>query len=105
MAEIGSIYDAIDLIASFDSALDFDNVGLLVGDKKEKTDRVLLTLDITRKVVEEACLFEVKSIVSHHPVIFIRFAVLNSPADIPYLLAEKGIAALAAIPIWTFPGV
>ena len=38
MAEIGSIYDAIDLIAPFDSALDFDNVGLLVGDKKEKTD-------------------------------------------------------------------
>ena len=93
MAEIGSIYDAIDLIAPCDSALDFDNVGLLVGDKKEKTDRVLLTLDITRKVVEEACSLEVKLIVSHHPVIFHPLRSLNS-ADIPYLLAEKGIAAL-----------
>lgn len=48
----------------------YDNVGLLAGDGKDKIKGVLITLDITAEVVEEAIQKGCNVIVSHHPVIF-----------------------------------
>jgi putative NIF3 family GTP cyclohydrolase 1 type 2 len=35
-------------------AEDFDNVGLLIGDKKSKCSGVIITLDCTEDVIDEA---------------------------------------------------
>lgn len=50
--------------------LDFDNVGLLVGDRESQVSRCLVSLDITDEVIAEAENFGAQLIVSHHPVIF-----------------------------------
>ena len=46
----------------------WDNVGLLVGDPEAQVERVLVSLDITEAVVEEAARIGARLIVSHHPV-------------------------------------
>ncbi|WP_055446770.1 Nif3-like dinuclear metal center hexameric protein [Lacinutrix mariniflava] len=51
-------------------AEDFDNVGLLVGDKNAKLTGVLVTLDTLEAVVDEAITNNCNLIVSFHPIIF-----------------------------------
>ncbi|AJR03644.1 Nif3-like dinuclear metal center hexameric protein [Siansivirga zeaxanthinifaciens] len=51
-------------------AEDFDNVGLLVGDKNAKVTGVLVTLDTLEAVVDEAIAENCNLIVSFHPIIF-----------------------------------
>ncbi len=49
-------------------AMEYDNVGLLVGAPDAAVSRVLVSLDITEAVVEEAVRLGAQLIVSHHPV-------------------------------------
>ena len=49
-------------------AAEWDNVGLLVGDPAQEVKRVLVSLDITQGVAEEAVTSDAQMIVSHHPV-------------------------------------
>ncbi len=51
-------------------AEDFDNVGLLVGDKNQPVSGVLVTLDALEAVVDEAIENSCNLIVSFHPIIF-----------------------------------
>lgn len=90
---IGNIVDAMDRIAPFSGALDFDNAGLLVGERDTVVQRVLLALDITAQVIGEAEELGAQLILSHHPVIFHPLRTLE-PQSVPYQLAKKGIAAL-----------
>ena len=57
-------------IAPLAYAEDFDNVGLLVGDKNEKVSGILVTLDTLEAVVDEAIENNCNLIVSFHPIIF-----------------------------------
>ncbi|HBC27709.1 MAG TPA: Nif3-like dinuclear metal center hexameric protein [Ruminococcaceae bacterium] len=91
----GDIYDFLDSFAPFATAMDFDNAGLLVGDRDVPVSSVLLSLDITPGVVEEAAQLGAQLIVSHHPVIFDPLKRLI-PHTAPYLLARYGIAAVCA---------
>ncbi|MDT0558319.1 Nif3-like dinuclear metal center hexameric protein [Ichthyenterobacterium sp. W332] len=51
-------------------AEDFDNVGLLVGDKNITVEGILVTLDTLEAVVDEAIEKKCNLIVSFHPIIF-----------------------------------
>lgn len=64
------IYNFIDLIAPFDTAESWDNVGLLIGSTYSSAGKVLLALDITEEVVNEAIEGHYNLIVTHHPIIF-----------------------------------
>ncbi len=50
--------------------MDFDNVGLLAGRSDRNVEKVLISLDITEEVIEEAKAFGAQLIVSHHPMFF-----------------------------------
>lgn len=73
----------------------YDNAGLLVGDRNDEVHKILLTLDITEAVMEEALACEADLIIAHHPLIFkplykisnetepercVRFAIKNNIA-------------------------
>ena len=92
---IGDIYDFLNVCAPFETAMGFDNVGLLVGDRTVPVSTVLLALDITPGVVEEAARMGAELIISHHPVIFepLRRMTTN---EVPYRLAHYGINAICA---------
>ena len=93
MTRIREIVDVMDGAAPFDTAMSFDNVGLLVGDPDREVRRVIIALDITPAVAEEAASLNADLILSHHPVIFTPLRRLGS-GDVAYLLARKDIAAL-----------
>jgi len=48
----------------------YDNAGLITGDVNTEITTVLITLDVTEKVVEEAIQKKAELIVAHHPIIF-----------------------------------
>lgn len=91
--KINDIIEYTKALAPYETAEDWDNVGLLVGDGDREVSRVLIALDITPAVVEEARAIGAQLIVSHHPVIFDPLRVLV-PDDAVYLLAKYDIAAL-----------
>ena len=93
MVSVGDISKAADALAAFDSAMEYDNVGILVGGSQRQVKRVMLCLDITPDIIEEAAGKNVDLLLSHHPVIFSPIKAL-SDRDIPYLLVQKDIAAL-----------
>jgi len=93
--KISEIYHCIDAFAPFNTALDWDNTGLLVGGMGDEVTGVLLALDITAKTVETAVAAGCNLIISHHPVIFSPLSHLQRDS-LPYLLAQNGIAALCA---------
>lgn len=51
-------------------AEDWDNVGLLVGDRSRSANRIMTCLTITPESVEEAIAEKVNLIVAHHPLPF-----------------------------------
>ena len=95
MTTSGDIFAFLDGFAPFSSAMGFDNPGLLVGGETLPVEKVLLSLDITPAVVAEASELGAELIVSHHPVIFNPLRSL-CPGTAPYLLVQKGIAAICA---------
>lgn len=64
------IIRAIEKTAPRHLAESWDNVGLQVGSYKKEIRRVLLTLDVTDAVIQEALDRQADMIVSHHPFIF-----------------------------------
>lgn len=67
---IKDLINHIEDIAPLNYAEDFDNVGLLVGDKNTKITNVLVTLDTLEAVVDEAIAKNCNFILSFHPIIF-----------------------------------
>ena len=59
-------------------AEDYDNVGLLVGKKDNPVSKILVSLDATVGVVQEAIDLGCELIVSHHPILFKGLKKLNS---------------------------
>ena len=51
---INDICSALEELAPLNYAEDFDNVGLLVGDRRTKVKGILVTLDTLETVVDEA---------------------------------------------------
>ncbi len=79
-------------------ALDWDNVGLLVGRKNKEIKKILLVVDVTKKVCEYAIENHFDMIVSHHPMIFKSVKKINDNSVIGekiLSLAESGICYYA----------
>ena len=70
MQTIGDLEELMDLIAPPRLAEDWDNVGLLVGERSHPLQRVLLTIDLREDVLAEAISRNVDAIIAYHPPIF-----------------------------------
>ena len=93
------VYERLNEWAPFETQMDFDNAGLLVGRRSRPVTRVLTALDITREVIEEAARQGCQLIVSHHPVIFFPVKSVTDADPVGeklLLLAERGIGAICA---------
>ena len=53
-----------------DAALEWDNVGLLIGRAEKEVRKIYVALDVTEDVIREAVLFGADMLVTHHPLIF-----------------------------------
>lgn len=96
---VSLIAQTIEKIAPKAWAEDWDNVGLLVGNPSTPVERVLLTLDGTLDVLQEAKEQGAQMIVAHHPILFRPLKNLrsdNQAAQLPIKLIQSGIAYYAA---------
>lgn len=79
--------------------MSYDNVGLLLGDPKASVSKILVCLDVTEEVVDEAIKKGSELIVSHHPLIFKKISNIN-PTDeqgrIIYKMIQNNISLLSA---------
>jgi dinuclear metal center YbgI/SA1388 family protein len=67
---VQDVINHLEDLAPLAYAEDFDNVGLLVGDKTQEITGILVTLDTLETVVDEAIQENCNLIVSFHPIIF-----------------------------------
>ena len=67
---IREIIDALERFAPLPLQDDYDNSGLQVGTTETEVSGVLLCLDVTRQVVDEAINNGCNMIISHHPLLF-----------------------------------
>lgn len=95
MSTVTHIYDAIDRLAPFWLTMDFDNTGILIGDRNREVSCALLALDCTPAVVEQARQLGAQLIITHHPVIFHPLKRVNEDAVV-YLLIRSDIAVISA---------
>lgn len=70
MYKVSEILSYITEVAPIQWQESYDNSGLLIGDSNALVDKVLLTLDVTEEVVDEAAENSYHLIISHHPLIF-----------------------------------
>ena len=97
MPRISEITETLDKYFPFETALSYDNVGLLVGRKDREVNKVLVSLDVTSEVIEEAKALGADLILSHHPVIFREIKRVTDDSytgSLVLSLAENGIAAI-----------
>ena len=97
MTTIHDILCAFEEIAPLRLAESFDNPGLLVGDPERGVERVLVALDITNSVIDEAIRQKCTLIVSHHPIFFKLGKTVNpglTPEGKLFKLIENNIAAI-----------
>lgn len=68
--KLKDIISIIEKTAPVSYAYDWDNVGLMIGDVSAEVQSVMLTLDVTPAVVDEAARKGCQLIISHHPLFF-----------------------------------
>ena len=76
--KIRDIINYLEEIAPLSYQEDYDNSGLIIGDKEEKIKGVLITLDCTEDVVNEAINNQCNLIITHHPIIFKGLKKINN---------------------------
>ena len=64
------ILDKLEQLSPSSFAMDWDNSGFLVGDREAEIHRVLLAVDATKEVIDEALEKKADLILTHHPMIF-----------------------------------
>jgi dinuclear metal center YbgI/SA1388 family protein len=70
MAKLSEITRFFENLAPLSLQESYDNAGLIVGDKNTEVTSVLVTLDVTEEIIDEAIEKKAELIVAHHPIVF-----------------------------------
>ena len=95
MITVKSISDFIDSIAPYNTKCEWDNCGILVGDKNKEVKKIGFALDMTSEVLADAIKNNVDLIITHHPIIF-RPMKNFLKGNLAYDIAVSGISAISA---------
>ena len=93
--KVNDVYNAINSLAPFSSAEEWDNCGLLLGSLNDECKTALVCLDITNEVVAQAVENNAQVIISHHPVIFDPLKTIDYNSKIAKLI-RNNIAVISA---------
>src|SRR5438309_999218 len=70
MITVAAVIDHLERLAPTRLAADWDNVGLLLGDRAAPLSRIMTCLTVTPASAAEAVARQASLIVSHHPILF-----------------------------------
>lgn len=68
--KVQDIINKMEELAPQSLAEDWDNVGLIVGDPEQSVSSIIVALDATQSVIDQAINYNVDMIVTHHPILF-----------------------------------
>lgn len=97
--KVANVVDLVGGVAPYELAEEWDNVGLLVGRRDSEVTRILVALDLTQAVIDEAKALGAQMVVTHHPLMFSarkRITDADREGRLILSLAEEHIAMLAA---------
>ena len=77
--KLNEILDILEQFAPVESAEEWDNVGLLIGRDGDEIQKILVCLDFTADVLEQAIQGDFQMIITHHPVIFKPLQKITNP--------------------------
>ena len=81
-------------------AEEWDQVGVIAGDWSRDISKVLLSVDITQAVLDEAIACRADCIVSHHPLVLPRHSIASQPYKYQ-LIARANLAGIFLFNIHT----
>ncbi len=99
MISLETVCSSLASIAPLRLAEDWDNVGLLVGNRRASISKVMTCLTVTPNVVSEAVEHQVGLIVAHHPLPFKPLARITSDSVAGEMLLHligAGVAVYSA---------
>ena len=70
MMKVNSVYEFLNLKYPIETASEFDNPGLLIGNADSDVKKALISLDCTVNTVKKAVDNDCQLIITHHPLIF-----------------------------------
>lgn len=82
-------------------AEDWDNVGLQVGDPKQKINKTMIALDPTLSTIQSAIEQQCQALITHHPLIFKPLKKISNDNETGQILFEAIRNGLAIICIHT----
>ena len=96
---INDIIISLEAFAPLKLQESYDNSGLIVGSRNTEIDNILISLDVTEAVVDEAIEYNCGLIVSHHPIIFKGLKKITGSNSVERIIekAIKNNIALYAI--------
>lgn len=74
---LGDIIEQLQRVAPEDFAQDWDNVGLLVGDRRQEIQRIYIALDADEAAIAQAKAHGAELLLTHHPLIFSPLKKVN----------------------------
>ena len=77
LVKIQDLTDYLEALVPLSLQESYDNCGLITGSKSSQITNILVALDCTEEVVEEAILQGCNLIVAHHPIIFKGLKKIN----------------------------
>ena len=94
---VGDLLAAMEAVAPSRLAESWDNVGLLLGSRAAPCARVLLTIDLTPEVLDEAVDLAADAVVAYHPPIFDPLKRLTGDDAKQRVLLEAAQAGIALL--------
>jgi dinuclear metal center YbgI/SA1388 family protein len=91
--KVQDVIHAMERIAPTDLAASWDNVGLLVGERRKTVRRVMLCIDLTAAVLDEALAARAELVLAYHPPIFKPVSRITADATpVLWRAARAGLA-------------
>lgn len=103
MPTVADVCAVLDRLAPPSWAFDFDEVGLHVGDRSAAVRKVLVALDHSGELIQQALANRVEMVVTHHPLIFRPIGRLEPIGHVNRIATElirNGIALACAHTNW-----
>jgi len=98
MATVGDLLNALESFAPLRYAGSWDNVGLIVGSRRQPlTGPVLMTIDLAEDVLDEARAARASAILAYHPPIFHPIKSLTDDTAMGKMLLEAMAHGMAVV--------
>ena len=91
---VNDIFEFLNGIAPVNTACDFDNAGILVGDPSAEVSGAVVALDCTASAIKTAIKNNCELIITHHPVIFDPLKTILAGSTV-FDLIKSGISAIS----------